>query len=136
MLVVSHSVLLEAAPERVWRKLVDWKDWPSWDTGQEKIEFDGPINAGSVGKLKLKGGPEVALKIVDFSPGKSYVSEFKLLGARFVFGHSIVSKAKNLTVLTVVVEMKGLSALLWAGLMCASLRKDVPQWMQNFKSTL
>jgi hypothetical protein len=136
LLLISHTITLKSAPEAVWRKLIDWKQWPTWDAGQESIQFDGPIDEYSIGKLKLKGGPKVLLRVVKFLPGRSYVSEFDLVGSTFVFDHFLDVIDPEVTNLTFTVATKGFLSLLWGLLLKGSLKKKVPVWMENFRSGL
>ena len=136
MLLISQTITLKVAPEAVWRKLIDWKQWPTWDTGQEYIHFDGPIDEYSIGKLKLKGGPKVLLRVVKFLPGRTYITEFDFVGSTFVFDHFLEVIDPEETNLTFTVATRGFLSLFWGVLLKGSIKKKVPQWMENFRRGL
>jgi carbon monoxide dehydrogenase subunit G len=131
-LLGEHSVVVNAPPDVVWQALVDWQSWPEWDKGQESIKFKGPLNVGSSGKLKIRGGPKVTLRITDFEPGKEYTSEFHLLGSRFIFNHNIEPEGEN-TRVSFAVHLTGFLSVVAYGFFRSSLESNLPEWMTNFK---
>jgi uncharacterized protein YndB with AHSA1/START domain len=128
----EHSVVVNVPPDVVWQALVDWESWPEWDKGQESIRFKGPLNVGSSGKLKIRGGPKVDLRITDFEPGHDYTSEFRLLGSRFIFSHSIEAEGES-TRVTFAVFTTGIFGALLHGLLRSQVETNLPDWMTNFK---
>ncbi|MBS2006727.1 MAG: hypothetical protein JST01_06790 [Cyanobacteria bacterium SZAS TMP-1] len=136
MQLVSHEVTAFAHLERVWSKLVDWHTWTQWDGGMERITFDGPIDVGAVGKLKLKGGPEVLLHISNMNEEQSYTDYFELWGTKFIFHHEISSKAAeggSAVRIHFSAEAEGATAFLFGNLLRGPLAASVPKWMNDFK---
>lgn len=131
--IASHAVVVSAPQAAVWEKLVNWKDWPTWDTGMESVVFNGPIAAGLVGQLKFRNGPTVALRVCDFNMGQSYASEFSLLGTRFIFDHALTPADDGGIKVTFTVNAKGPTAMLIGNLMKPIIRINLPKWMGNFE---
>jgi hypothetical protein len=133
MKVASHTVTVSAPAQVVWSKLVHWQKWPTWDTGMERITFDGPIDVGSIGRLKLKDGPEVQLHVSSLIEGESYEDYFDVFGTRFIFYHDLRTLEDGLVELYFSVEATGLTALFLGNLKRAELAQHLPKWMEYFK---
>ncbi len=98
MLIAENTTEISAPLSVVWEKMLNWREWPAWDHGMDSARFPGSLQRGSVGKLKLKGGPEVDLRLTDFVEEDHYTSEFSLLGTTFVFEHELKTVGSNTTV--------------------------------------
>ena len=137
MQLISDSILVPATMGEAWNKLVDWRKWPTWDGGMESISLQDPLQVGTVGRLKLKNGPAVNLKITEFIEGKSYTSEFALLGTRYIFGHYLEILSDGGTVgVKFTADADGITAPFFSGIMKSTLKKELPGWMQAFKDQL
>ena len=138
MRLTSKAVLVNAAQTKVWQKLIDWQTWPTWDGGMETITFQSPVQLGAVGKLKMKGGPAVDLKVTEFSFEKSYTSEFDLWGSRFVFIHYLDPALDNppRVRVTVEVEAYGFTAPLLGALVRYGLNKEMLGWLERFRDLI
>jgi hypothetical protein len=113
--------------------MVDWQTWSSWDKGQESVHFPGPLAAGSVGELKLKDGPKVALRITDLNAGQSYTSEFRMLGATFVFEHEVFRQADEVSNIRFAVSSSGWFAPFVGYFVNPKIVEGLPKWMANFQ---
>jgi hypothetical protein len=133
MEIVEHSVLLVASQDVVWKKMVDWQDWPTWDCDMESVHFPDALGYGAVGRLKLKGGPKVLLCVTDFHPGESYISEFQLLGTRLIFGHTLKPVNESATMMTFTVRAQGLTAFLVVNSVKSKITKGLPEHIRNFQ---
>jgi hypothetical protein len=134
MLLGDTSIKLYGPAEEAWHKVVDWQ-WqtmPEWDIFMERLNFDGPLRLGSVGKLKMKDGPEVTLVVTSFDPPHSYTDEFSLLGSKFVFHHEITEFSGG-SILRIWVEGHGFLAALLGPLLRNSFASKMPFLMNNFK---
>lgn len=134
MKLISQSITLNGPAEAIWKKLLYWQEWPTWDKGMESVTFDGPLKNGSAGTLKLKKGPSVQLVVTELTELKSYTDEFSLFGTRFIFIHFLTPLPGNQFRVTVEVEADGLSAPIMAGIMKSGLEKELPGWMTTFKN--
>src|ERR1700733_7765709 len=108
--------------------MIDWKSWPSWDKGQESVYFPGPLVAGSVGELKLKDGPKVALRITDFNAERSYTSVFRMLGTTFVFEHEVFFETDALSNIRFAVSSIGWFAPFVGYFVNPKIVEGVPHW--------
>lgn len=99
------------------------------------VKFDGPLEMGSIGELKMAGGPTVKLKVTAFNPPHSYTDEFTMLGSTFIFHHRVVENEEGVVV-KIDVEATGALACLFAPLMKQDFAKKMPVLMNNFKRQL
>jgi hypothetical protein len=134
--IAKHSVPLTAPLELIWEKMLDWRTWPAWDRGMDFAKFEGPLVPGSSGRLKLKGGPEVALAVTEMKPGQSYKSEFTLWATRFIFGHDLEPAGEKIIVMTFTVDAEGPIAVVVGNLLKPKIAKGLPTWMDGFKKSL
>lgn len=134
--MVSSSISVNASPEEAWAKLVDWQRMHLWDIFMDWVKFDGPLQQGSVGDLKMAGGPTVKLKVTAFDLGKSYTDEFSMLGSTFIFHHRVGTEGEDGTVVRIDVEATGALASFLAPLMKNDFSKKMPILMNNFKRQL
>lgn len=130
--VASHTVALNASREAIWFKMVDFKTWPSWDTGMKSVHFDAPLKNGSRGKITPKGGAEADLVVTEFVEGESYTDEFALWGGKFIFEHYIISE-NNQNKLNVKVKIDGGVPEFLAFVIGPQFKNNLPVWMGNFK---
>jgi hypothetical protein len=133
--VFEHTIAVNAPIDAIWKKLVDWQHWTQWDAGMEKINFDAPLGLGSIGKLKLKGGPEVDLVITRCEEPNRYVDEFELFGSKYIFDHIVFSE-NGQNKLKVSLHTTGLFSQVFAFLIDASCKTNLPIWMDNFKTQI
>ena len=138
MKIFEQKIVVKQTVETVWHKLIDWHTWPSWDTGMESIIFDGPIESGKVGRLKLKNGPTVnlcidSINVIDLS-NRSYTDHFDLLGTIFVFDHKIeIDGHKNGTVsVTFTATASGKTAFIFGNLLLKPMQKNLSEAVANF----
>ncbi len=133
MQIGDLSITVQGTRQTAWNKLVDWQTMHEWDIFMDYLKFDGPLQMGSVGKLKMKGGPEVDLRVTHFSPLDSYTDEFSMLGSTFVFHHELAEPRPGEVKVRIWVECHGFLAALLANLMKKDFDKKMPILMQNFR---
>lgn len=136
MQLISSSISVKASADSAWAKLVDWQRMHTWDIFMDWVKFDGPLAMGSVGDLKMAGGPVVKLKVTEFDPPHSYTDEFTMLGSTFVFSHEVTETAEGDALVRITVEANGALAKLLAPLMRSDMEKKMPILMNNFKRQL
>jgi len=134
MIIADSKIQIKGSRQAIWHKLVDWQTMHTWDIFMDSVRFDGPLQPGSKGKLKMKGGPEVELVVTSFDEAQSYTDEFTLLGSRFIFFHELIEHSENEVVLHITVETDGLLASLLAPLMRSDMERKMPILMNNFKT--
>lgn len=133
ILLAKNSIQIAAARHVVWEKMLDWRNWTSWETAMEKVSFPGAMHEGSVGKLKLKSAPEVALKVTAFENECSYTSEFELWGTTFVFTHELNESDEQMINLSFAVTANGFTAPIVGNLLKAKLADTLKSSMDNFR---
>jgi hypothetical protein len=134
--IADHSISVAASPEAVWRKLVDWTTWQNWDRGLDLARFDGQLEAGAIGELKLKDGLQVKLRVTECRPGDSYTSEFSLFGTTFIFGHVMSPNADRTVQLRFTADAQGITAFLIGNIAKAKIERGLPEWMSNLKRAI
>lgn len=133
MKLSDDIISFKGTRESAWNKLVDWPQMHEWDLFMERVQFDGALRLGSVGKLKMKNGPQVDLRVTAFEQGHSYSDEFELMWSRFVFHHEVTESAEGLVSVRVQVEGHGVLAWLATGYLRKSFAANMPILMKNFK---
>jgi hypothetical protein len=127
------TITVDGTLDAVWQKLIHWETMHEWDIFMDRVQFDGPLKQGSVGKLKMKNGPEVTLIVTRFSPPNSYTDEFSLAGSLFVFHHELTELRPTSVSLRIWVEARGMIASLLAPFMRKQFSAKMPLLMNNFK---
>lgn len=133
MELTDTSVSFDGDLEKAWALLVDYKQMPSWDIFMDRLHFDAPMQLGSVGLLKMKGGPEVKLRVTSFNPPFNYTDEFSMLGSDFIFHHELAILPSKEINLRIRVESNGLFSSLLAPMMKSQFAAKMPVLMNNFK---
>ncbi|MBX9569630.1 MAG: SRPBCC family protein [Candidatus Obscuribacterales bacterium] len=136
MQLVDTKITVDASPNAAWQKLVDWQRMHKWDIFMDWVKFDGPLALGSVGDLKMTGGPTVKLKVTAFDPPNSYTDEFTMLGSTFVFYHEVMESTDGGAIVRITVDANGTLASMLAPLMRSDFAKKMPILMNNFKRQL
>jgi hypothetical protein len=93
MKLAERSIMINGSLQAVWDKLLHWRSMPDWDILMKSIHFDDPIRVGSIGRLVLKNGQELKLRITQFDQLKDYTDEFSVLGTRFIFYHQLTQQS-------------------------------------------
>lgn len=89
MWTFSHTEQTTATPEQLWEYYASPSDWTLWDHGLTSVEFDGPMRAGAVGRLKPHGGPATKFTVTEVTPMRSFTDTTRLPGARLDFSHTL-----------------------------------------------
>lgn len=127
------TVSFEGTRESAWRKLVDWQRMHEWDHFMQSVQFDGALRLGSVGRLRMKDGPEVVLRVTAFEPGHSYSDEFDLLWSKFIFHHEVTESTPGVVDVRFHIEGSGVLLALAAWYLRKSFAANLPIIMSNFK---
>ncbi|MBX9694752.1 MAG: hypothetical protein K2Z81_20360 [Cyanobacteria bacterium] len=133
MQITDYRITVKGTRQSAWEKLVHWQSMHEWDIFMDYVKFDGPLAMGSVGKLKMKGGPKVDLRVTHFAPPDSYTDEFSMLGSTFIFHHEVIEQGAGEVEIHIMVEAQGLLANVLAPFMRKDMDSKMPILMQNFK---
>ena len=114
-----------ATPDAYFARWIDHDTWPQWSPDTEWVRVDGPVEVGTRGVLKPRGGPRVKFVISACTSGREYTDISRLPGARMVFQHT-VEPAEHGCELHVRVTMEGPLAFVRSRIMGGGFRESVP----------
>ena len=125
MLIIKHTVHTTAPAWAVWQILQDVSNWPTWDNALEYASINGSFTTGTVGKLKFKDTPELAMKLTLVKPQELFISDIEIFFARTVSSHLVV-ESNGKTTVTFTTEIKGILAFFWTYIIGSDVKKKVP----------
>lgn len=94
-----------AASEKVFSYWTDEAKRKTWEDDLESLVHDGKIAAGTTGRLKLSGKPEMAFTVAEAIPGESYKERYELPFGVLVFSHRLAREGDK-TYLLHAVELE------------------------------
>ncbi len=68
----SHSIDIQASPERVYRLYADLTTWSKWDPAVLEVSLPAGLQAGSAGWLRAQGGPRTRIHVHEVSDAHSF----------------------------------------------------------------
>jgi hypothetical protein len=77
------------AGEKVFSCWTDEAKRKAWEDDLESLVYDGKIAAGTTGRLKLSGKPEMAFTVIESIPGESHRERYELPCGILVFSHRL-----------------------------------------------
>jgi len=113
---VSHTIHIDAPPDRVWQALVDVERWPEFAAQFQRIvrSDDGPLALGKKARVTPRGLPGSEWVLTEYAEGRSFSWESDALpGLHLVAGHVIEPAAAG-TRATMSLRSSGPAALLIA----------------------
>jgi hypothetical protein len=78
MWLTEHSGETTASPEGIWQEWADVASWPEWNRDIERIELDGPFDAGSRITMTPRGQDPIELRIAEAAKPELFVDEADL----------------------------------------------------------
>lgn len=85
----EHTLETTTEPEAIWRRYKDVDGWPDWDEGLEWARLLGPLQVGSAGSLKRKGGVRQRFTVVDVQEGRGFTCLGRKLLASMRLEHRV-----------------------------------------------
>ncbi len=87
------SIMIDAAPERVWAVLTDVERWPEWTASMQKVvsEDKGPLAVGSKVRIKQPRVPAVTWEVSELEPGRSFTWTATAPGVTTVAEHRLAA---------------------------------------------
>jgi hypothetical protein len=104
-----HTLETTTEPEAIWKRWQDVDGWPDWDEGLEWARLLGPLQVGSWGSLKRKGGASQRFMVVEVQEGRGFTCMGKRLLTYLRLVHQVEPSALG-SRLTHRIEVKGLLA--------------------------
>lgn len=113
---VSHSIHIDAPPERVWQALVDVERWPEFAAQFQRIvrSDDGPLALGKKARVTLRGFLSSEWVVTEFDEGRSFTWETDALPGLHLAGGHVIEPDGAGTRATMSLRSSGPVALLMA----------------------
>jgi hypothetical protein len=74
----EHSIETTVSPEAIWRQWADVASWPEWNRDIERIQLDGPFEAGSRITMTPIGQDPIELRITAAAKPEVFVDQADL----------------------------------------------------------
>lgn len=132
---VEHSILVNAAPERVFALYEDVANWSRWDPDTKASFIYGPFKTGTTGSLTPTKGNTVPMLLTSVIPNQSFTVESKIPLFRMLFEHELKPDGKVTQVIHRVTFSGGLAFLL-GRIIGAQLNKGLPLTLAQLKVTV
>jgi hypothetical protein len=131
---VEQSVLVNAAPERVFALYADVPNWNRWDPDTKASSISGPFQTGTGGSLTPTKGNTVPMLLTSVVPNHSFTVEAKIPLFRMVFEHEL-RPVGNATKVIHRVTFSGALAFLLGRVIGTQLKKGLPVTLAKLKAT-
>lgn len=130
--MISHSIMISAPREVVFRLYRDVAAWPTWDKETIDVELKQGLQPGAAGWLKPRHGPKAEIRVKDVIPLESFTVEGQLPFCRMIFGHDLQSVSGQTSV-THWVRFEGPLAFLFQRLIGAGIDASLPSTLLGLK---
>ena len=133
MIVAKHSVKTKARKEDIWPFYANLAMWPDWDEDIVYARIHEPNNfvRGAKGVIKPAGGPKVKFELSEVSNDKSFTVTSYLPLTKMIFAHHLKDNADGTVTVTHHIEMKGLTAPLFAFMIGRKIKANLPDAMNK-----
>ena len=129
----SHSIDIQASPERVYRLYADLTTWSQWDPAVLEVSLPAGLQAGSARRLPAQGGPRTRIHVPEVSDAQSFTVASQLLGWKMLFGHTLKAVAGGVRA-THTLSFAGPLAFVFRRLLGAKIAATLPAALQGLKS--
>src|SRR4051794_5396282 len=85
--LARHHATSTAPPDAYFARWVDHTSWSEWSPDTEWVRIAPPVQTGTAGVLKPRGGPRLRFVVSACRPGREYTDTTRLVGARLDFQH-------------------------------------------------
>jgi hypothetical protein len=131
MKTYRYQTTTSVRASKLYDAITDIAGWKDWDPDIEGAEHDGALAPGSRFRLKPKGGPEVAMEIVEASAPTRFVDVARLPLARMRTGHDFRETGDG-TVVTVTIEVGGPLGFLWDRIVARAQAEGAAEQTRRF----
>ncbi|OOG37207.1 SRPBCC family protein [Polaromonas sp. A23] len=131
---VEHSVLVNAAPERLFSLYADVSNWNRWDPDTKASSIGGPFQAGTRGSLTPTKGNTVPMLLTSVVSDRSFTVEVRIPLFRMVFEHELLPMEEATKVIHRV-TFSGALAFLLGRVIGSQLNKGLPVTLAKLKAS-
>jgi Polyketide cyclase / dehydrase and lipid transport len=126
--VVQCQATVAATREQVWSVWSDMASYPEWDPREETLRFAGPLEPGSTGYSRQKGGRSGSdFTVVFVDPGRRWTNETPLPAGKLVIDHTIDDTDDGSLLLSKTYTAYGPVALLFRLYYAKEMRRNNPR---------
>ncbi|MBL8386168.1 MAG: SRPBCC family protein [Burkholderiales bacterium] len=129
---IAHSIVVEAAPERVFRLYADVARWHTWDPDTREARLDGPFAVGTRGSLTPTRGNTVPMVITELVPDVCFTVECRIPLFTMRFEH-LLQPAGAMVHVTHRATFSGALAPLLGRLLARRLDAGLPVTLASLK---
>jgi hypothetical protein len=99
MISGQHRIVINGSAGKIFEVYADVAGWNTWDPEVEWATLGGPFKAGSKGRLKPKGAPVSAIRLIEVQDNRSFTVESRLPLCRMIFEHELTPQDSQCEVL-------------------------------------
>lgn len=129
--VADAEALIEAEPGAVWGVLTDFGDWPLWNTGVSKMQFQGGLKAGATFTW-LAGRAKITSRIEEVEPCSRIAWSGRTFGIRAMHLWELQERDGG-TLVRTVESFDGFIAKLFRSPVKRMLEKTLRQALEDLK---
>ena len=127
----TQSIMINAAPEKVWQTLTNINRWSQWQSEIPFAEFKGTLQTGKKFDWKT-GGVTIHSTIHTARPNESFGWTGKTIGLYAIHNWSL-KKLEAGTEVTVAESLEGWLAVLLKGTFNKNLQTGMAKWLNLLK---
>ena len=103
----EYGIETSATADIIWSIFRDVPGWKTWNAGIERIDIDGPFEAGTWFTMKPPGEDSLRSKLVEVRENACFVDETRLGELAIIVAHRIESLGAGRTRIVYAVEAFG-----------------------------
>lgn len=127
MIVANYSITTKVAKADIWALYANVNSWSQWDEDIEYVQLEGnELIQGAMGVLKPKAGPKVKFEVSEVMTEQSFIDTSYLPLTKMIFAHHLKDNADGTVTVTHHIEMKGLTAPLFAFIIGRKIKANLP----------
>ncbi|HJN37504.1 MAG TPA: polyketide cyclase/dehydrase and lipid transport [Gammaproteobacteria bacterium] len=132
MIVTSYSIQTKATKSDIWPFYANLKAWTEWDEDIEYAWLEGNnFTQGTTGVIKPRGASKVKFKLSEVTKNQSFTNISYLPLTKMTFSHQLTDNLDETTTITHQIEMKGLTAPLFAFIIGRQMKAKLPDAMKK-----
>lgn len=128
----QEQVLINAAPEKIFKLYADVANWATWDTDVKSSAIHGAFIAGAKGMIQPSKGPKSNIAFTQVEENRLFTVESKLPLCTMKFEHEL-SAHNGQTQVIHRVSFIGLLAPIFGRLIGSQIHKNLPATLQGLK---